>query len=612
MSSSIANDELQTGITSYLGSFSAYPIIYDGIVFFIVGGCIEVIRRGVTTIIALAQDHFIDKLRVNVGFDDKEEPFTWMIFWLSKQPAWNKTRNIRVSTFRHGQSGLADQIPGENEDNRCAVTRLINYVPAYDVSTWLLFRGTLMKVVLSQTPGDMWNRKGDERLSITMLTRSRSKINELLLEAKMTFKKESEGRINIFIPDTNLEWTLSGSRPKRPLSSVVLNKKTKRWIVEDALDFLKSEKWYADRGIPWRRGYLFHGKPGTGKTSLIHALAGELKLDIYMISLAKKNMDDTTLHSLISRLPPRSCALIEDIDAAFFHGVTREIGMDPESDFQNGQTGGVTLSGLLGAIDGVAAQEGRLLFATTNKYSALDSALIRPGRLDVHIKFDNSGRQEIEELFKYFFSPDLRLEDASSVRECNDGEVGQCLTASATSTESPPSEQKSSATWSDMHLKSHVDSSSHVTRDPIPTTCTSSATEIGLDPSSLSRRRVPKESGTSHTLSGSQVGEEYLDLYPVNSSNGNIETEDKNTEHHARKIYIASLAKIFANKLPEGVFSMADIQGLLMLYKRDPEQVIEVAEEWVKEERKKREDRELEARGGSPDIIDIPNSEKKL
>ena len=106
-----------------------------------------------------------------------------------------------------------------------------------------------------------------------------------------------------------------------------------------------------------------------------------------MISLAKKNMDDTTLHSLISRLPPRSCALIEDIDAAFFDGVTRETGMDPESDFQNGQMGGVTLSGLLGAIDGVAAQEGRLLFATTNKYSALDSALIRPGRLDVHIKF---------------------------------------------------------------------------------------------------------------------------------------------------------------------------------------------------------------------------------
>lgn len=255
-----------------------------------------------------------------------------------------------------------------------------------------------------------------------------------------------------------------------------------------------------------------------------------------MISLAKKNMDDTTLHSLISRLPPRSCALIEDIDAAFFHGVTRETGMDPESDFQNGQMGGVTLSGLLGAIDGVAAQEGRLLFATTNKYSALDSALIRPGRLDVHIKFDNSGRREIEELFNYFFSPDPRLEDTSSVRECNGGEVGQCLTASATSTESPSPKQNSMAIWSDTHLKNHLDSSLYVTRDLIPTICTSSGTEIGLDPSSLSRRRAPKESRTSHTLSGSQLGEEYLELHPVNGPNGNIETEDKNTEYHVRKI----------------------------------------------------------------------------
>ena len=48
-----------------------------------------------------------------------------------------KTRNIRVSTFRHGQSGLADQIPGENEDNKCVVPRLINYVPAYGMFRFL-------------------------------------------------------------------------------------------------------------------------------------------------------------------------------------------------------------------------------------------------------------------------------------------------------------------------------------------------------------------------------------------------------------------------------------------------------------------------------------------
>jgi chaperone BCS1 len=81
-----------------------------------------------------------------------------------------------------------------------------------------------------------------------------------------------------------------------------------------ARDFLPSEKWYADRGIPFRQGYLLHGVPGSGKSSLIHALAGQLQLDIYVISLSASWVSDKTLMACV---PACSVLLLEDLDATF-------------------------------------------------------------------------------------------------------------------------------------------------------------------------------------------------------------------------------------------------------------------------------------------------------
>ena len=48
-------------------------------------------------------------------------------------------------------------------------------------------------------------------------------------------------------------------------------------VCKDAREFLSSESWYSERGIPYRRGYLLHGIPGGGKSSLIMAVASELR-----------------------------------------------------------------------------------------------------------------------------------------------------------------------------------------------------------------------------------------------------------------------------------------------------------------------------------------------
>ncbi|MCB2035044.1 MAG: AAA family ATPase, partial [Ottowia sp.] len=81
-----------------------------------------------------------------------------------------------------------------------------------------------------------------------------------------------------------------GSR--RPLASVVLKAGQGEALLADLERFLTSRERYAQLGIPWRRGYLLFGPPGTGKTSLVTALASELRLNVCTLSLASPIVTD--------------------------------------------------------------------------------------------------------------------------------------------------------------------------------------------------------------------------------------------------------------------------------------------------------------------------------
>lgn len=163
-------------------------------------------------------------------------------------------------------------------------------------------------------------------------------------------------------------------------------------VVEDITRFLLSQAWYAERGIRWGRNYLFHGIPRSGKTSLICALAGHFRMNLYLLNLGGPYLTDDTLMTLLSKVPSRSFVLLEDIDAAFNQ-------RDKSGDVSNK----LTFSGLLNALDGAGTKAGTLVFITTNHIEKLDPALIGVGRVDYRQEFTHATADQANRMFCSYF-----------------------------------------------------------------------------------------------------------------------------------------------------------------------------------------------------------------
>lgn len=197
-------------------------------------------------------------------------------------------------------------------------------------------------------------------------------------------------------------WKRVASKRVRPLTAVILAEGQRESIIADIEWFLGARAWYEERCLPYRRGYLFKGPAGTGKTTLAMAIAKHVGRPLYVLHLGGLESDNQ-LFAAILNVPAEAVLLLDDFDTV--QG-TKSREADVVEQKPDGMTSpkteqkGVTLGGLLNALDGAFTRDGRICIMNTNKPDAIDPALLRPGRVDVPEMFDLFGREDALRLLK--------------------------------------------------------------------------------------------------------------------------------------------------------------------------------------------------------------------
>jgi predicted AAA+ superfamily ATPase len=224
-----------------------------------------------------------------------------------------------------------------------------------------------------------------EQLYLYSQTASLQDFQELLEKAvKWGYSEPSE--IKLYVDMYN-RWEEAYNFNYRSFNTLAVRESLKNLILSDIDNFLASKSWYLQRGLRYKRSYLFYGPPGTGKTSLISAIAEHYRKNVYSLTA-----NSSSLANLIGSVPKNSILVIEEIDTLF---------KDRSSEAQSGSDK-VSFKEFINIIDGLNSPSDILIFFTTNHYDKIDPALLRPGRMDLKIEISFVNREEFMQMVNIY------------------------------------------------------------------------------------------------------------------------------------------------------------------------------------------------------------------
>lgn len=337
-----------------------------------------VITGGLRAAWSFVYDHTIGyaitRVSISLTVEDVEhrDAYCWLSCWIEKNLRGRKVNSLLLRKLE-SELDYGFGKPSEFE-----------VIPEYG-TYYLIYKSRLMMVEhRKETQPGIHQVRPMRSLKLQMwLSRDRNIILEILQEARAIYEQGQSKRVEYFRSDAYGDW-IGSSIPERSVGSLFHPPALIDDLLNDVQTFLGAKQMYEDLGIPYRRGYLLAGPPGTGKSSLIIAVASHFELPIYSVPLHGTDMSGERLVTLLANCRKPSLITLEDIDCS-------KIATSRESNTNDG----LTMADLLNALDGIGATENRILFITTNHPKSLDFALTRAGRVDRIFYVDYAKDEEL-------------------------------------------------------------------------------------------------------------------------------------------------------------------------------------------------------------------------
>ncbi|KAJ0965658.1 hypothetical protein J5N97_026796 [Dioscorea zingiberensis] len=264
------------------------------------------------------------------------------------------------------------------------------------------------RVTQRQSQSFSWRPTSDEKRSFTLKIKKKDKPAILpayfdhIMESAAEIRRKSKDRLLYTnsrggsVDSRGRSWESVPFKHPSTFQTLAMDPVLKDEIIADLREFTDGKAFYESTGRAWKRGYLLHGPPGTGKSSMIAAMANHLGYDVYDLELTEVNTN-SDLRKLLMKTTAKSIIVIEDIDCSL--ELTNRSSGEKKKAAAPGKPAGqnspeeaapvrtITLSGLLNFTDGLWSCCGseRIFVFTTNHVERLDPALLRSGRMDMHI-----------------------------------------------------------------------------------------------------------------------------------------------------------------------------------------------------------------------------------